>query len=138
MLLWDISIRQKVCIRKTSCFPNTPHFIEKLKYLAQSAICTPTFCGVNGNCELSNNVAVCVCKPGFVGSRCQAVDPCAIRPCGANGACFPIIQSQVITNPSAPFEQVSYFCQCYSGFYGQNCEFGRYHNIITSAVKKKS
>ena len=88
-------------------------------------MCTPTTCTVNGNCEISNNIAVCVCKTGFVGSRCQAVDPCAIRPCGANGACFPIIQTQPITTPGQlPVEQVGYHCQCYSGFYGQNCEFG--------------
>lgn len=66
-----------------------------------------------------------MCKQGFVGSRCQAVDPCGVRPCGANGACFPIITSQQIPGQVAPIEQVTYHCQCYSGFYGQNCEFGK-------------
>jgi hypothetical protein len=90
---------------------------------AQSNVCSPSECGLNGNCEITNNVAVCVCRQGFVGSKCQYEDPCSVtkRPCGANGACFPIIQSQT----GQVSEQISYHCQCYSGFYGQNCEFGK-------------
>ena len=89
---------------------------------AQSNVCTPGFCTINGTCEIINNSPVCICKPGFVGSKCQFDDPCTSnrRPCGTNGACFPIIQTQNVGTS----EIVSYHCQCYSGFSGQNCEYG--------------
>ncbi len=93
--------------------------------MIKGTTCTPNSCGVNGVCEIQNNAAVCICKQGFVGSKCQAVDPCLVKPCGANGACFPIITSQQIPGQLTPLEQVTYHCQCYSGFYGQNCEFGK-------------
>ena len=79
---------------------------------------------------------VCVCREGFVGSKCQAEDPCSAskRPCGANGACFPIIQTQNIAGQI--HEQISYHCQCYSGFYGQNCEFGIISNTVALYLTK--
>ena len=84
----------------------------------------------------------CACKLGFLGSRCQLTDFCPTRPCGNNGsfsvtelrweinkinekfeikgACFPVIRN--ITIGFSAIEQVTYYCQCYKGFQGFNCQ----------------
>lgn len=83
-------------------------------------MCTTGFCGLNGNCIVKDSIAVCECKTGYVGSKCQFNDPCLQRPCGTKGACYPVVQAIQGTTD----EKVSYFCQCYSGFSGANCQNG--------------
>ncbi|CAF0745222.1 unnamed protein product [Brachionus calyciflorus] len=97
--------------------------ISKSYVKAQAQVtCTANSCGSNGNCEIENNAIVCTCKPGFVGSKCQLFDPCSLKPCGVNGACFPIISTQNLPGQVNPIEQVNFHCQCYSGFTGDNCQ----------------
>lgn len=50
------------------------------------------------------------------------MDPCLEKPCGANGACFSLLTNSTIPGQMNPVEKVSYHCQCYSGFSGQNCQ----------------
>ncbi|RNA19807.1 hypothetical protein BpHYR1_034072 [Brachionus plicatilis] len=71
----------------------------------------------NGNCINVNGEAICECFDNYVGKKCDIIDPCLKTPCKA-GACFPIVNQIQGTS----FESVSYLCQCYSGFYGSNCE----------------
>jgi hypothetical protein len=83
-----------------------------------SAQCTATLCGANGVCNVVNNAPVCTCKPGWVGSRCTIADPCAPKPCGVGGACFPLISTIGGTEVS------DIFCQCYAGYSGNRCQNG--------------
>jgi sushi, von Willebrand factor type A, EGF and pentraxin domain-containing protein 1 len=57
----------------------------------------------------------CDCKKGYIGSRCQFNDPCSDkRRCQPNGSCQPVVQMSIP-------EQVSFYCRCDTGFFGENC-----------------
>jgi len=76
------------------------------------AQCTAAICGANGVC---NSKGTCDCKTGWVGSRCTLTDPCLARPCNGQGACYQVVS--IVNN----VEKATYYCQCYTGFSGQNC-----------------
>ena len=83
---------------------------------------------IGESCVVISGASVCSCKVGYVGSRCQLNDPCVLKPCNGNGACFPILQTVIVSGNS--IEQVSSYCQCYSGFSGANCQIGKIANAL--------
>jgi len=94
-------------------------------------------CGLNGNCvQTGTGDYKCACKLGFLGSRCQLSDFCPNRPCGSNGACFPILRN--ITISSATIEQVTYYCQCYLGYAGFNCQESKFLFYYYLCLNKKN
>lgn len=52
---------------------------------------------------------------------------CNNRPCGANGACFPVVST--VSSGLTPIETATYHCQCYSGFHGLQCERGSFYKM---------
>lgn len=49
------------------------------------------------------------------------------------GACFPILRN--ITIGTNSIEQVTYYCQCYSGFTGFNCQDSNYFSHKNFYIK---
>ena len=78
-------------------------------------LCNINKCGPHGECQLINSNEKCFCNIGYIGTFCQIKDPCESKPCGSNGACFPVIINQYNT------EKVFSHCQCYPGYTGATC-----------------
>ena len=91
---------------------------EKFKLVCDVRNC------INGECSIKNNKPYCACRQDWVGSKCDMKDPCRreAHPCNSNGACFPIIQTRIVPGQSQLQEYTDYHCQCFSGFWGKNCE----------------
>ncbi|XP_041469760.1 fibropellin-1-like [Lytechinus variegatus] len=72
--------------------------------------CSSNPCFNGASCVAISTIYTCECKDGFVGSRCELIDPCSSNPCFNGGQCF--ISSQ----------KDSFICQCLPSFTGQYCE----------------
>ncbi|VDM57878.1 unnamed protein product, partial [Angiostrongylus costaricensis] len=73
--------------------------------------CAAKQCVNKAECVVRNHRAVCECRPGFVGERCELIEPvCASAPCYNGGSCEAIAGS--------------FRCICPQNFTGARCQFG--------------
>lgn len=78
-------------------------------------------CHNNGICiqvqlNATSSMKLCNCVPGFTGRQCTQMEtPCMNNPCGVNGFCNPVLDSDT-------FNARQYICRCKPGFSGVNCE----------------
>ncbi|XP_072844714.2 neurogenic locus notch homolog protein 4 [Pogona vitticeps] len=83
--------------------------------LTQGLSCITDPCKNGGSCRRdSNGTFTCLCLPGYVGDRCQFVDPCKPERCQNGGTCF----LQALHPPVPP----GYTCLCPAGFTGEQCQ----------------
>lgn len=79
-------------------------------------ICSLKPCKNNGHCMFNppSNFK-CECGLKYTGALCEQDNPCASLPCSNGGICIPQ-QNPYLNN-------ITFTCECLSGFYGSNCEF---------------
>ncbi|CAJ0600817.1 unnamed protein product [Cylicocyclus nassatus] len=73
--------------------------------------CSAKQCENKAECVVRDHRAVCECRPGFVGDRCELIEPvCDSRPCFNGGTCEAIAGT--------------FRCMCPQNFTGTRCQFG--------------
>ncbi|XGW30547.1 hypothetical protein V3C99_009476 [Haemonchus contortus] len=73
--------------------------------------CAAKQCENKAECVVRDHRAVCECRPGFVGERCESIEPvCDSSPCFNGGKCEAIAGT--------------FRCICPQNFTGSRCQFG--------------
>ena len=70
--------------------------------------CQGVICENEGMCHVAGPDAICECKPGFTGPRCENKNPCMPNPCINGGTCAD--------------NGKTFICNCPLGFTGVRCE----------------
>ncbi|KAK6055634.1 EGF-like domain protein, partial [Cooperia oncophora] len=111
--LLDSSGESKSLSRCNQCSNHTATSSEGQS--AESA-CEPVDCAAKqcenkAECVVRDHRAVCECRPGFVGERCELIEPvCDSSPCFNGGSCEEIAGT--------------FRCICPQNFTGSRCQFG--------------
>ncbi|KAK6027096.1 EGF-like domain protein [Ostertagia ostertagi] len=73
------------------------------------SICKWDTCLNGGTCTTTNNIVYkCLCKPEYIGSRCQNKNPCLSKTCLNNGTCEPIFDGADFRCNCGPYYQQEY------------------------------